>query len=270
MNYFSHEIIEKNLYRIILPGNVFAYLAIGENEAALIDTGFGIGSLKEYVRTITDKPLTVLLTHGHYDHAGGAGEFDHVYIHRDDISLALRGAQKAVRLAALRDLEYDEADIVPDLQEEQIRTFEEEQEFDPGGCIVKILPMKGHTPGMCAVLFVQHRTVLFGDACNSAAFMQLNECTTIREFRDSLLAFKKKYENEYDAVLYSHPHNFGGKEILDETISLCEDIIECRDDSLLIGERDGHPSFIAKETDGSMRRKDGLAANILYRKDKIR
>ncbi|MCR5795930.1 MAG: MBL fold metallo-hydrolase [Solobacterium sp.] len=270
MNYFNHEIIDEGLYRLILPGRVFAYLAVGKEKAALIDTGFGIGSLKEYVHTIMDRPLTVILTHGHYDHAGGAGEFSHVCIHKDDIALALRGAKREVRISALQGMSFEEKDIVPDLEEGQIRTFVPDQVFDLGGSSIVMLAMPGHTRGSHAVLFREKRIVLFGDACNSAAFMQLNECTTIREYRESLIRFKNKYEDEYDSVLYSHPHNYGDKTILDESIALCEDIIEGRDDSLLNGERDGHPVFIAKAVDETMKRKDGGTANILYRKDKIR
>jgi len=40
----------------------------------------GVGHLKDLVSGLTDKPLTVLLTHGHVDHANGAPEFDTVLL----------------------------------------------------------------------------------------------------------------------------------------------------------------------------------------------
>ena len=270
MNYFNHESIGKDLYRIILPGNVFAYLAVGSHSASLIDTGFGIGSLKEYIKTITDRPYVVLLTHGHYDHAGGAGEFDEVYIPKEDIPLARKSGIRYDRIRAMHDMDIREEDIIPDLREDQIRLLVPDQEFDLGGCTLKILPMRGHTPGMCCILFVESRTVLFGDACNSAAYMQLDESSCICEYLASLKEFKKKYGDLYDTVLYSHPHNFGGKEILDETITLCEDIIAGRDDSIHMGGMFGHPCFIAKAVSPDMKRVDGKTANILYRKSRIR
>ena len=50
------------------------YLVEGTQKAALVDTGSGAGSLRQYVETLTERPVIVLLTHGHVDHAmGGAG-----------------------------------------------------------------------------------------------------------------------------------------------------------------------------------------------------
>ena len=60
------------------------YLVEGRDQAALIDTGSGLGFLKAYVEKLTDKPILVLLTHGHVDHAMGAGEFETVYMNRAD------------------------------------------------------------------------------------------------------------------------------------------------------------------------------------------
>ena len=44
----------------------------GETDAMLVDTGYGTEDVAAFVRTLTDKPLTVLLTHHHHDHALGA------------------------------------------------------------------------------------------------------------------------------------------------------------------------------------------------------
>lgn len=54
---------------------VQSFLVVGEERAALIDTGAGMGNLAKEVKEITDKPLYVLNTHGHVDHAGGNGRF---------------------------------------------------------------------------------------------------------------------------------------------------------------------------------------------------
>ena len=44
---------------------VNAFLIEGEEKAALVDTGCGIGDLAGEVRALTDKPLIILLTHTH-------------------------------------------------------------------------------------------------------------------------------------------------------------------------------------------------------------
>ena len=59
------------IFEITAPPMRFKqYLVVGEEKALLIDTGFGIYSLKEKVRGITELPVTVVNTHAHPDHMG--------------------------------------------------------------------------------------------------------------------------------------------------------------------------------------------------------
>ena len=47
----------------------------GEKKAVLFDTGYGMEDVGAYVRTLTDRPVKVLLSHGHHDHMLGARWF---------------------------------------------------------------------------------------------------------------------------------------------------------------------------------------------------
>lgn len=47
------------------------YLLLGSEKALLIDTGNGLSDLPQAIGEITDLPLTVVNTHGHYDHIHG-------------------------------------------------------------------------------------------------------------------------------------------------------------------------------------------------------
>jgi glyoxylase-like metal-dependent hydrolase (beta-lactamase superfamily II) len=53
-------------------------LIIGEQKAALIDTGCGIGNLRKAVEEVTDKPVIVVNTHTHSDHLGSNARFDEI------------------------------------------------------------------------------------------------------------------------------------------------------------------------------------------------
>ena len=57
---------------------VISYLVLGEDKAALIDTGNGIGDIKALVDRLTNLPVTVLNTHTHGDHIGGNHQFREV------------------------------------------------------------------------------------------------------------------------------------------------------------------------------------------------
>lgn len=57
---------------------VISYLIEGSDRALLFDTGNGIADIAELVSTLTDKPVSVLNSHSHYDHVGGNYEFKDV------------------------------------------------------------------------------------------------------------------------------------------------------------------------------------------------
>ena len=48
----------------------------GTKRAILFDTGYGLENVNAYIRTLTGKAVTVLLSHGHHDHILGARWFD--------------------------------------------------------------------------------------------------------------------------------------------------------------------------------------------------
>lgn len=267
MGYFTGEKLNERVTRILCPENVYVYLVEGETSAALIDTGFGVGSLKEYVESLTKLPYIVLLTHGHLDHAGGAGEFAQVYLNERDLSLAGEhtSLEKRVPRLCKAGSGIDAKELIPPKALEEYLPLQDGQSFDLGGMTVTMLALPGHTKGSMCVLFEELRCVLLGDACNSYGYLQMPESSSIAEYRESLIAFRQ-HTDAFDQVWYSHPHNFGGKEILEETIKLCGEIIS--------GSRKGVPVemsgmdgdfFVAKEVDGQGHPKDGGVANFIYR-----
>ena len=58
----------------------FVYLLIGDEKAVLIDTLYGFGDLRQIVESITDKPVMVINTHGHFDHTGGNSFWPEAYM----------------------------------------------------------------------------------------------------------------------------------------------------------------------------------------------
>jgi len=60
---------------------VHSYLVAGRERAVLLDTGTGIAPIAPVARGLTDRPISVVLTHSHFDHVGGAHAFERVAIH---------------------------------------------------------------------------------------------------------------------------------------------------------------------------------------------
>ena len=52
--------------------DVCSFLILGKEKSLLLDTGTGMAPLRPLVDKLTDLPLTVLNSHDHFDHIGGA------------------------------------------------------------------------------------------------------------------------------------------------------------------------------------------------------
>jgi len=96
-DWFEVYEIATNLFVLYEPRHYEATivnLLIGQQKAALIDTGCGIGNLRTAVEKITDKPLIVINTHTHLDHLGSNPQFDEIAMF--DHLLSRRVASKGV------------------------------------------------------------------------------------------------------------------------------------------------------------------------------
>ena len=115
------EKISPHITQITDPSGVFLFLVEGEKEALLVDTGTGFVGLRETVDALTSKPLKVLLTHMHPDHAGGAATFPQVYVHPADIP-AFREQTLESRMgyaaSQMPGLPLTESDFLPPVEEE--------------------------------------------------------------------------------------------------------------------------------------------------------
>jgi glyoxylase-like metal-dependent hydrolase (beta-lactamase superfamily II) len=80
-DWFEVYEIAADLFVFHEPGHYEATivnLLIGEQKAALIDTGCGIGNLRQAVEEVTNKPVIVINTHTHLDHLGSNRQFDEI------------------------------------------------------------------------------------------------------------------------------------------------------------------------------------------------
>lgn len=273
---FVSEKISESVTRIHGIMDEQMYLVEGRERAVLIDTGTGVGSLKAYVESLTDKPVTVLITHGHLDHAMGAIEFDTVYMSRkDDYIYKPHGELAGRRLflsesPVFRDVE--EKDYLPAAPLEHYRDLEEGDVFDLGGMTIETFACPGHTLGSMVFLLREERTLLTGDACNMFTFLYGSYSTGLTTYEESLRELRIKVLGRFERICLSHGDSDAGKELLDEVIGVCEDIRMGRTDDIPYShhtDTDGTRGLIAKAIDGNMRRIDGKSGNIVYDPDRI-
>lgn len=272
MEHFSKKNITDRIICISDVTNVHMYLVLGTDRAALIDTGTGAGDLFGYVKSITSLPITVLLTHGHCDHAGGAAPFDEVYLPDEDMELV------KVHASMDRKTEYIgfsggkdfPVDMICAEREKPYLSLTDGMEFDLGGITLKALKLPGHTKGMTCILFKEDRIMLMGDACNPATFLWDEESLTTTEYLRNLEGFRR-WDSLYDRVLLSHGDDvFCKKEIIEGAIEVCNEIIAGKDDKIPFKFMDYQELRMAKAIDPlTFQRIDNGLGNIVYNIKKI-
>ena len=62
------------------------YLLNGSSRSLLIDTGLGICNIYDEVMKLTNKPVTAVATHIHWDHIGGHKYIPDFYAHAEELS----------------------------------------------------------------------------------------------------------------------------------------------------------------------------------------
>ena len=227
---YKHCYISEHLIRID-SADVSAWLALGTDRAALIDSCAGEGNIGDYARSLTSLPLFCILTHGHVDHIGGAMTVEQRYLHPLDFALAEKHGTYEARLNYVGGKKSTDT-ASPDVQKEPVTGFlplEDGQRFDLGGFHLTMLLLPGHTRGSMTVLFEEDRTLLLGDACNPLTFLFFPGMPSIEEYRDNLIEFRDRHRNKFDRVLFSHSEQ-AGPDILDENIRVCGRILDKTDD----------------------------------------
>ena len=71
----------EGVYSIVEPYQIeesISHLIVGGDRAILFDTGIGLLPIRPVVERITDRPVTVLNSHTHFDHVGGNAEFSSI------------------------------------------------------------------------------------------------------------------------------------------------------------------------------------------------
>lgn len=177
------------VYHIQAQPGVFVTLLTGCQGALLIDTGLGLGDLRKTVDSLTDKPLTVVNTHGHIDHFGGNYQFDEVYIKEADLATA-RNSLVSLEFGGLapewpaldsRDPRNWPPDVWYARSFGHAKPLDPERVFDLGGLIVTQAPLPSHTPGMTGFYVEELGLLLGGDSVCTLVNLCLPGASSVEE-----------------------------------------------------------------------------------------
>ena len=134
------------------------YFAINDDtkEVLIIDPGASAKQLAEKVKEQGLKPAGILLTHGHFDHAGAAAELAQLL----DIKIYAHEAEQETLETPGLNLSGWEAKSETYHADVYVK---DEQELELAGFKVRVLFTPGHTVGGCCYYFTEQGAIFSGD-----------------------------------------------------------------------------------------------------------
>ena len=134
------------------------YFAINDNtkEVLIIDPGAAALQLADKIKEGGLKPVAILLTHGHYDHAGAAEELSELL----DIEIYAQEAEReTLETPGINLSGWDgRADVY-----RADKYVSDEAVLELAGFTIRVLHTPGHTVGGCCYYFAEQATLFSGD-----------------------------------------------------------------------------------------------------------
>lgn len=158
--YFRAKAVANGTWLILSDGD-YSYLLEGEDEAIVIDSGYGAGNIRAFCQTLTTKPIyNIINTHDHFDHTANNSYFDCAYMSAETRPLATIPFPSFAGIDFPRDykvVEVDDGDIVP-LRGRDLQVFK----------------IPDHAVGSIVILDRRERILFSGDELGMAMGKPLN------------------------------------------------------------------------------------------------
>ncbi len=132
------------------------YLLCGDDRAVLIDTGLGVANIKQITDELTSLPVSVVLTHAHWDHIGGLKWFQKYSVNvneKDWLSVQFPISLRSVKENLMKFPCSFPSGFYPDSY--QLYRGEPQGLLQDGDCIelggrnLAVIHTPGHSPGHC-------------------------------------------------------------------------------------------------------------------------
>lgn len=188
-----------------LSANESIYLVEGNDRAVLFDAGSQMTDLDKIVASITDKPVTLILTHVHPDHVGAAKYFPELYMNpADTVAVPQMMADYTGEIKFLTDGEI----------------------IDLGGRQLQVVFTPSHTPGSTTFIDKDAGYGFSGDSFGSGNLLLFSGT-----FSDLIATCAKMSAiMEQEGIEYLYPGHYNGrnpetKQRVDDMITLSTDVL---------------------------------------------
>ena len=182
---------------------VRAFVLVGEKRALCVDTGVNPIDIQAHIRSITDLPVTLCLTHSDRDHVANLDQFGEAFVHPAERPLL---------------------QSFPQVRFHEVR---EGDSFDLGGKRLTVVDCPGHTPGSIALLEEEEKVLFSGDTVSLGPVYLFGLHRDTKRYRETLCRLKQMAADGRFCTVYPC-HNLCpvGPEILADLISCTDGILD--------------------------------------------
>ncbi|MCX6656406.1 MAG: MBL fold metallo-hydrolase [Candidatus Bathyarchaeota archaeon] len=206
---------------------VISYLVIGEDTAALVDTGNGIGDIKAVAEELTDLPVIVVNTHAHFDHTGGNWAFEEVALYDHPFARKLVKGRPHEEIGKFLSEDMVWKPLPKNIDPTTWYTkpykvtkwMKEGDRIDLGGKELKVIHTPGHTPDSVSLLERRERLLFTGDIFYPAPIYIYSKDSDIDEFISS---FRKMVKTDYDWAMPAHNEVMVEKKVVQDVLTAIE------------------------------------------------
>lgn len=226
--------LSDNLWVINEAGSVNCYLLIGEQNAVLIDAGWGYEDIHPILAKITDKPVMLVITHGDPDHGIGAIHFPEFGIHPLDYGKLLMNDNLSEKQNMLEHRYTKRPDLKGVIDEASYYDMhitgkpvflKDHQVIDLGGTELECILTPGHSYGHLMFLDRKGRRLFSGDQItenhNIWHFLSADEQAPFQTTLNSLKQLQNRM-SEFDEIYPAHAKTPVGIECLDHLVECLE------------------------------------------------
>jgi glyoxylase-like metal-dependent hydrolase (beta-lactamase superfamily II) len=143
----------------------------GRDRDLLVDSGWGVVSLRAHVPLVTERPLVAVASHTHSDHMAGHHEFAERWVHRAEAPILARPTRVNTLVErfvtdavfdALPPAPYESATYCPKAAP-ATRLLEDGDTVDLGDRALEVIHTPGHSPGGIALFEAKTGILFSGD-----------------------------------------------------------------------------------------------------------
>ncbi len=193
----------------------------GRDRDLIIDTGMGLRPLVREISTLAERPITAVMTHSQFDHAGGLHQFDCRCGHPIEAEIianptnantvADTGYVRAETFTALPFKGFRHQDYTVKAAP-LTRYVDEGDVFDLGDRVFNVFHLPGHSPGSIALFEQTTGTLFSGDVVYDGELLDSLYHSIPEQLSESLNRLK---EMAITTVHGGHYASFGKERMLD-------------------------------------------------------